>query len=466
MIGFDGKKISFLYLAGALFVWLVLMLGYYNRPAIDDYAYLLEEKTLGIRAATLNTYMTWDTRWVGFLLLNVFLKVYEKTNTLLWYQGFSLFSLIAALYFVISQVFKVYFIPVSSKTSLAYALLFAAGFFFLTFGIDETWFWINASVTYFWPFVFAFLGLGFMLKQTQQFKTNAFFCFLFFFLAGGASYEFAPVLLMGFSVFLIREGYKNSGNLKKFLNQELNRKIVIALLGCGAGFAINYFGPGNSVRQSAEPPESILHAFPVTAISFVKLMLLDIFPKIPYILFFSVPWIFLGHYLGKGKAKERKIKPGTVLAISAGLFVILVSISLFIPAYLLSEMGPRRSLTQIAVYLMSMCAILGVYFGYNQDLNPRAVALGFYISVIACIGILAGTIVSQQTLASNYSRALDQRIKHLKELNAKDNTAWVKLDPLPSSGFLYSAEISRDTAYFSNVQFQKSLSLNFKISLK
>ena len=332
MIAFHSKKLIFLYLAGLVFVILFLMLGYYNRLAVDDYAYLLEEKTLGIRAATLNTYMTWDTRWLGFLLLNGFLRVYEKTQTLLWYHGFSLLSLIVALHFALSRLFKASRMLVPPKVTLAYALLFAAGFFFLTFGIGETWFWINSSVTYFWPVIFAVSGFGFMLGQTASVKINRLFAFLFFFMTGGSSYEFAPVLLLGFSTFLFYEAARNSFRMKIIFDVEQNRNICIAFLGCATGFALNYFGPGNSVRQSAEPAESILHAFPVTGVSLLKLILLDIFPKIPYMLFFSVPWVYLGYCLGKGKAKEEKRKWRFVILISAGLFILLTLISLFIPA--------------------------------------------------------------------------------------------------------------------------------------
>ncbi len=466
MTGFGNKKLILLYAAGVLFVVLILVLGYYNRLAIDDYAYLLEEKTLGIRAATLNTYLTWDTRWVGFLLLNGFLKLYEKTQTLLWFHVFSLFSVIFSIHFVLKQIVKERHIHLPGPIILAFALLFAAGFFFLTPGIGETWFWINSSVTYLWPIVFYFLGLGFMLGSGQGVRFSSFFCFFFFFLTGGSSYELPPLVLISFISFLFYKGHKNSTLLKTFLKSKMNRTICIAIVGCASGFAINYFGPGNSVRQSAEPPESILRAFPVTAVSLLKLVLLDIFPKIPYILFFSVPWIFLGNFLGKGRVKPENSKFGMTVLVSTGLLLVLTVISLFIPAYLLSEMGPKRSLTQISVYLLVWSTFLSVYAGYRLELNQKALIAVFYISVLSCMIILGLAIVSQQAIASSYARALDKRVSYLQGLKEKGNKAWVKLEPLPASGYLYSAEISTDTSHFSNVQFQKSLSLNFKISLK
>jgi hypothetical protein len=463
---FNGKKLIFLYLLATLFLLLTGMLGYYNRLAIDDYAYLLEEKTQGIRAATWNTYMTWDTRWAGFLLLNTALKLYQKTHTLFWYHGFSVFALVASLNLVLTRLLRLQTIFLRLRITFAYSVLFASAFFFLTFGIDETWFWVNSSVTYLWPLIFALFGLGCVLSPETQSKGNRLLGFVFFFLCGAASYEFAPVLLLGLLTLMICILYKNGIRTGSRLMTSRYSAVGIAFLACAIGYASNYFGPGNSVRQSAEPAESILHAFPVTGISFLKMILLYLLPKIPFILFFSAPWMYLGNWLGEGQAKEGRKELRKMLGFVVGLFIVLSLISLFIPAYLLSEMGPKRSLTQISFYLGLASSFFCFYLGYKQDLPKKGIHYGFYISVFACIAILTRTICVQQGIVSRYARALDERTLHLKKLHEGGNTAWIKLDPLPDSGFLYSAEISTDTAHFSNTQYQKALQLIFKVSLK
>ena len=129
-------------------------------------------------------------------------------------------------------------------------------------------------------------------------------------------------------------------------------------------------------------------------------------------------------------------------------------------------MGPKRSLTQISFYLITLCTFLCFYSGYTQNVFPKFVTPGFYISSITCLIILVATGVSQQHIVSTYALALDQRTKALQELNEKGNTTWTKVEPLPPSGFLYSAEITTDTSHFSNLQYQKGLGLHFKVSLK
>lgn len=462
---FNSKKIILLYLTGCVFILLVMMLGFYNRLAIDDYAYLMEEKMLGIVGATRNTYMTWDTRWVGFLIMNTALKVYEKTDTLIWYHVFSVLALVLSLHFLLRQLFDRKDRQLSSLIILPYALLLAAGFFFLTFGIGETWFWLNSSVTYFWPIVFACAGLAFTLRKRKP-VLDGLFGFLFFFLAGGSSYEFAPVLLLGFLAYLISAFYRSENTLKKFLSAAENRKVGIALVGCAIGFATNYFGPGNSVRKSAEPAASFIQAFPLTGIAFIKMTLLYVFPKIPYLIFFSAPWMFLGDRLGKGQVKESRTELLRLFWRGGVLFVFVAFIALFIPTYLLSEMGPNRALTQISFYLIGLSSLFCFYLGYKMNLPQKTVQYGFYLSVFTCLSILCITFVTQQRAVSAYAHALDERTSHLLDLKKQGNRAWVKVEPLPASGFLYSAEITTDTADFSNVQYQKGLFLNFKVSRK
>ena len=64
---------------------------------------------------------------------------------------------------------------------------------------------------------------------------------------------------------------------------------------------------------------------------------------------------------------------------------------------------------------------------------------------------------------SKYAAALDERTNYLLKLQENKNT--IELKPLPSSGYLYSAEISEDTNYFVNQHYKNGLFLDFNIRL-
>jgi hypothetical protein len=69
----------------------------------------------------------------------------------------------------------------------------------------------------------------------------------------------------------------------------------------------------------------------------------------------------------------------------------------------------------------------------------------------------------QYHTVSKYAVALDKRTEMLQQLQQTKNKKTITVSPLPSSGYLYSAEISTDTNYFGNEHYRLGLFLDFKV---
>src|SRR4051812_21784275 len=95
-------KTMLLSIAGIVFLILVIMLGYHNRLASDDYDFLHSVKIYGIWGGMVHWYHVWNARWTAILLLNIFLK-YTTGQTLLLYSLFTLISLIFSVYLLFSS---------------------------------------------------------------------------------------------------------------------------------------------------------------------------------------------------------------------------------------------------------------------------------------------------------------------------------------------------------------------------
>jgi hypothetical protein len=86
--------------------------------------------------------------------------------------------------------------------------------------------------------------------------------------------------------------------------------------------------------------------------------------------------------------------------------------------------------------------------------------------LIIIAGLFIYSIITQYNSVSVYGLAVDKRMEFLRNNPAKDKNHIEYLGPLPSSGFLYSAEISEDTANYKNVQLRMGAFINYAVAVK
>lgn len=459
------SKFILLLLFSIAFLSLYFLLSYNNRLAADDFYFLKNLNDHGIWNAMLAAYHSWVTRWFAILFLNVVLTTYTLFHSLLPYHLFTIIVLIFVLMKLIRVVAdKILHIRFSFATLLFHSILLLASFFFFTFNIGETWFWITSTAMYLWSIIFLIAGFTIIIqnKITLLKGMLLILCFLFI---GGASESIAINTLFLLGGGIVYFNYRNKFSLRNFWSDNRNKMLFIAIVSVVAALLISYAGEGRSLRQSALPDTGLMKAKFISLKLLVKLVLFQLPLKIHWFIFFSVPWIVLGQQFSLDK-KESLEKILSKIFKFFLLFMLLSFISFIPVSYLLGETGPFRTWIMVSFYLTLCCAVCGFYLGCKADLNKKLLNRMFAISLLTLLVLLIINIKEQNEITSVYAKTVDERMHELIQLKEQENKNTVELNALPPSGMLLSSEISEDSSHFTNRHIKNFLDLKFDIRKK
>ena len=456
------SKLFLLAVFGITFLLLYSLLSNNNRLATDDYFYLKNVNDYGVWNGMIASYSFWVTRWSAILFLNVALKSYNLFHSLLPYHFVTLIVLVGVLLNLIRVVANRFLqAKISFITLLLYTILLIASFFFFSFSISETFFWVASTAMYLWSIIFSIAGVTFILQLGNK-TMNITGCALCFLFVGGAAESIAIHQFMMLSAGIIYIFYKNKFALKTFLKKDVNKRMLISFAMLFIALLISFSGEGRMLRQSALPDTGILKTILVSIISLGKLILFQLPLKIHWLIFFSVPWIYLGSHFSSAEKESLQtiFKKLTVFFL---VFLLLSFISFIPSSLLLGTTGPFRTWIPVSFYLAILSMTSGLYLGYKAAWKQNLLSRMFSVSLLTLIVLMLINILIQKDIITSYAFGVDRRIKNLLEIKSNQEKNTVVLDALPPSGMLYSAEISEDSSHFSNQHLKDFLELEFEI---
>ncbi len=464
---FGRKEKTILLILSCLFIALFLLLSFYNRFSADDYFTIHLLKNKSILEYAIYIYQTWNIRLAPLLLASAVIKLSYIPHILFVFGAITLIAILLSIFFLFNNLFTIYLNKKPNKIILFfYSTLACSLFFFTTFRIDETWFWLSSSVTYLWATIALIAGSALLLSNSKNI-TTLFLLIICFAYVGTSSEPFALLLITVLILFAILHLSKNNWFQKLIKNKHFYLKLYIALFICAFAFLFTCLAPGQSLRASLFEEPDFLKSIIITAKAIIKIIINFSMLKIVHIVLLGVSFVYLGY---KSNANEENridfisLKKSFLISILILVFFILLSI--FPMAYIMQDIALNRTLTHLS-FIITIFSLYWFYIiGYKTKINFLSLKKIFYVSSIASIFIFSILLIYQYRTVSNYSRALDNRIKNLKTLNLKAETKVVELEPLSSSGFLHSAEISTDTAYEQNIHLQNGLFLKFPVRLK
>lgn len=447
------------YLAVSLFGMLVLALCYFNRFAVDDYFHIYTVSQKGITGAMLEGYNTFGGRWTSYLLWGVVYTFY-KTPLVTALYSFLVFLFFGfSIYLLFKKILTASNINTSKTFLWLYSLMFFALVFFASFGKGEIWFWIVSTAMYLNSLTAFVFIISLLLSPKNNFITYS-FIILFSIFIGGAAETYAVLFLASILSLMIAKKFFRNGATAAIPYS----KLLTAFIFMGAAFTVSLAAPGNTIRTEWLPERSFFSTFYTTFKALGKLIVLRLPSQLPYILLFSIPWIAVGKNFQKSEQKTNFKKHFKSILLSGILLMIVLYIIMFPACYLLSEPGPDRSLS-LAILLISLyAAAVAFSIGYCNIISKTATQKLHTISLVLISGFLLFTLISQYRTVSGYSKALDNRIIQLQKIQNSDPHHVEYVKALPPAGFLYSTEISSDTAYFSNEQFRQGIFVDFKIA--
>ena len=456
---------TLLIISNLFFLLLYITLCINNRIAVDDFYFLSNVNEHGIIDGAIIEYNSWNSRWLSLILNHFILLFNQKTSIGLTIYGiFNLLSFVCVVFFLTITITKYLnpFIKVQKNNRLKHYLSYLNYSFFLvslifisTMKIGETWFWLCASTGYLWSNIIFLLGLACLLTKNQNSIITIIGCLSFFFI-GGSSPTLALISILILSVILM-------ASILHYFQIEINRKIIIrrsflSMLFCLASFIVLYLGEGNRIREQFFQEISIGYSL-ILNFKMAGIILLKRIPFIiPVIAILSLPMISYGNYIKKGRSELNWKKKIIYLSL---IYLSLIYLFQLPITYKTQDVGAHRTLFFITILTISYFFITFYIIGKNLTINKRWNNFLAIIPFIVSSFIFGHEFIYQYSTTSKYAEAYDQRMIYVKK-NHHDIEI-LELKPLPSSGMLYSAEISSDTSHFSNKFFKKALNLNFKV---
>lgn len=439
------------------FLALYLILLTHSRIAHDDFYFLANLKGKSVIDATINEYQTISARFTAVFLCYTLLKFFGIYKSMLVLGIFNLLLFHFAFLRLLGSLEHVKIFNTKSnfqKHNLAF--FFVLVVFYSTISIQENWFWLCASCIFTTSLGFFILGVASIFHKKQNIWNYTIIIVSFAFL-GGASGPLALFALLSLVLMYIFARKQRLVN-----NKILKVNLLISSLVLLTCFIILYLGPGNRLRESYFEEISVFQAvllnFKITGMIF----LLRLPFKIPLIVLFS---IVASHFFIR-KKEALTIKGFLRKFIFTSLmFVLTIFIYQLSITYKTHDIAAYRALLIVSVASL----IYGFYISYWFVQLEFAQKIRYKsISFIALFGVLAFNVYNiqnQYPLVAEYSKAYNQRIEYLEDKRACSDTL-IEVSPLPASGMLFSAEISRDSSHFTNQHLRMGLGIEPQIRVK
>jgi len=435
------------------FLLLFVVLSYHNRLAIDDFHFLHNIRNYSIIDATTYEYGIGSTRWFSVLLNHFVISFYESPVFLFEFHIFSLLLLFLATRWLIINLNKSFSFPLFAGKDHT-ALFLINAFFYSTIGIGETWFWLCAACTYLFSSIAIIAATAWLMdKNNSVLKSVA---GLFSFIVIGGTSE-SSVVFLAFLFLLVLFLKKWKPTLAVFSSFHFARYVSGSLLML-VSFYFLYTGGGMEKRQSAFDSAGLWDTFLLNFKTTGMIIILKLPLILPFIFLFTFPFIaFSVKNSGPDKNIWRLFLSSVIVS---GLLIFIYQ---FPVTYKTNDIAANRALTVMVLMLIAFSLYTFIKTGNYINIHPVIKKRLVVISLSAVLLLNIFQLVHQYLLTSEYARAYDARMEEIEK-----GKTWklIELDPLPSSGMLYSAEISKDTAYFTNYHLAQGLELKGNVKLK
>lgn len=421
------KNITFLIIViNVLFLLYFSILAYFSRPHYDDLHFLWKLKEMSISDYVSDMYFDRSGRFVGYFLNGVVFK----TIILLGEHRFFpiLFGVIGFISFWIAT--KPMF-HLDSKTLVFNSVLFAFNLSILT-NIDFAVFNWLCAMSYYWLGAMLLLLLHFIRKDNLSVWEWMFFVIASLFLGGGQE-AYTPIVMVAIFCVGIYYMKMDSFVFSKYISNTKLQKILISLTILFVSLLIVVIAPGNYARLASEEfvaPHTLIGFIKGFANAFGMFTYYQLF-YIPYYALLFLLFVFLG-FKSKSTILAINFSYKRLLWFSVIAFAFYLFLSVFPSVYLWSGFGIQRNYTHVVFMLIVFISFQAFLFGYFKLKSSQIhlLSLSMILGLIAMVVVMSANIIQDTKSASNYASSVDNRIKHLSELNENGVSGIVEVSPL------------------------------------
>lgn len=394
-------------LCNLFFLAYYLILGYYNQPATDDYCVIGAQNTYGFNSPVTYWYKFWNGRILPLYLSNIFLTIFQKTGSTIWFTIFLIVGFIFAIYRILEILIEKKS-PKSKSSSLI--TLTVAAFIFNVFVYNNfkfnTFFWLNASTMYFGGIMFFLIGFGEIISSKKSWFTIPLIVFSFVY--SGFSTENHALVMTLFMVgaIILKLIFKNR------LNYVLDFKFYLATISILISFIILILAPGSQHRISSDSVNIANNSQVSLLLQFSKNFIFKYLLLIGEIILMYLPFLFLlipitftllSNQIKLGYIFP-KINKFTLFIITIAT-ILLIGTAIAPTIYIFGNIGPQRILTIVnallLVYFLIVCLVF--FLNFYRNLNFK-ISFNLGIASISLIIIqICFRIYSEMPIIKAYS---------------------------------------------------------------
>ena len=424
-----------------LFIVFLFITFFFNRFANDDYQLIGILRESSFKDIYSLLYFEWHGRWTSNLLLVFLLKFNTLPLFLMAYNLLTTGLLYLGIFRLLSSLNQFYQLNLKRVTALIYTAIFLSVLFFCTISANDTWLWYTSSIVYLWSTTAFFFGLNLFFQKRKSFLDFIFFGISAIYI-GGSNEPLALITVLILFYLVIKKREVSISGLG-----------IILIFG---SFLINYLSPGTIHRDELTPNLGAIDLTLYAGYGAVKFLLFSIHKTFIPALFLSVPFYLLGKKIESPIIQN--FNPIKELIWSNIIIIGIVLVNQLIVVYALGGLSPDRSLmvatTSIAIIIVRYIFLLGNYHQQKYKLLKYSLILNVITLIVFNIHFT--------NVHFNYSKAVDNRTQYI--LKSEDKL--VKVKPLPSSGYIYSTEITNDPNHFKNQHLKNGLGLDKDIVLE
>ena len=449
-----------------LFSLLFLVLSYFNVPATDDYHFLDNLHQFGIWNGMIHEYNSWSPRFASVLITHLFLWLEEN-----WMCGYflfglfslllvtvSIFSLLRAVDSLLSNHFSVSFEDQKKSDQISISLFISSIWFLGSYRIGETWFWLCSASTYLWSNAFFILLFSVILRHRFSIFNYMLILLCGFYIGGSCGplslTTLFLLLIMLILIYVLRIDNEHKG--------QLNRKILLSICVLGFFFFLQYIAPGNRIRESFFREISIIESIILN----VKMTGIIVLKRLPPSLLIDLVLTFPIALMIQPSSVANSLNWMRNVLISTIIFGFLIFIFQWSITFKTQDVGAYRTLffiQTLSVFFSATFWILTAKYGILKELKSSLERIK--IALLSAYSLtLIFLICHQFVLVRQYHKATVDRNVYVRKNHQKEEI--IELNPLPESGMLYSAELSTDTAFFSNVHYKQGMKLELSVRRK
>lgn len=432
----------FLLLTGTGFLTLFIILSFNNRLASDDLYFLAMIKKEGIWGCFKGVYMGWGGRWMATAYLFFVMTLtdnYQHIHYFLFaYHLVTLLVLVVSLQAILRFLFlELFQTEVAKKEALIFAVLFIASFYFFTFDIIESWWWVCSSFVYLQGISFLLAGIALLIRKQQHLFSYC--CMGFCFLYVGGCFEIYALIVLGLFISFVAYG-KKTGKWNGWKQKGYLKAFFVALICLLVSTLICFMAPGNYQRIGVIGDLHII--YPSSFFRDLGLAITFMFQKkLGVAILLSSLWMVMGM-----KLKENNNDPLLSKRVRNVLLICLATVAgstlineIFKMIILKNMLMPPRAFTFTSLSITALMCLLFLLLG-NYFLQ-KAKRLTFLMPFISCISmiILFACVYKQYGSTSTYAKQYDEVISNLliaKEQAQKE----VVVHALPDPGMLLPLE--------------------------